>query len=134
MVRIGRDAVKHQTSAVLLPKVRSKILTDEAKFMPCAARISSFIPGHRCNTDEGAVVWAHLGSLGKGTSTKVSDLNGCAACGNCHDLIDGRDNRIWWIIKNYPVAFFERIMNARDESSGRLVEVGIITVKGGKIV
>jgi len=121
------------TPAVLLPKVRSEKITQAAEDMPCAARISSFIPGHSCAAQD-TVVWAHLGNLGKGTSTKVSHINGCAACVRCHDLIDGRDKRIWYILEKYPLAAMQRILSAQHESLARLIEAEIVTVQGGKII
>ncbi len=76
----------------MLPKVRSEDLTESANWhkfgIGCTARVSSFIPGHRCSSDE-TTVFAHYGSLGKGTGTKTSDINGVVACLHCHDLIDG---------------------------------------------
>ena len=52
----------------MLPKVRSEDLTESANWhkfgIGCTARVSSFIPGHRCSSDE-TTVFAHYGCLAK---------------------------------------------------------------------
>lgn len=113
----------------MLPKVRSDDLLAAARGMPCAARVSSLYPGHKC-ADASTVIMAHVGSLGKGMSTKVSDLHVCAACATCHDLIDRRDNRWKWIADHCAAAFIERVMLGVFETQSRLVALDIITVKG----
>lgn len=121
----------------LLPKVRSALLTGSANFaktgIPCTARVASFIPGHKCSSPA-TNVFAHYGNLGKGTATKTSDLNGMVTCLACHDLIDGRDDRVWWIIEKYPRAYFERIVMAHRETQAHWVALGLITGPDWKIV
>lgn len=120
-------------SPTLLPKVRSTDLTETAKVIPCTPRVSSFIPGHRCSAQD-TNVFTHFGSLGKGKNTKVSDINGFVSCFNCHELLDARDNRVWWIIEKYPRAYYERIIAARDETLAHWVSMGLITGTDWRIV
>lgn len=110
----------------LLPKVRSESLRASAKLIPCTARISLFVPGHRCASQD-TNVFCHGGNVGKGMSTKVSDLNGFVGCINCHDLYDRRDKRVWDVVERYPSAFYERIMNATFETQAHWVSMGLIT-------
>lgn len=121
----------------MLPKVRSADLTESANWhkfgIGCTARVSSFIPGHRCSSDE-TTVFAHYGSLGKGTGTKTSDINGVVACLHCHDLIDGRDDRVWWIIEKFPRAFYERLWAAGCETRAHWVRLGLISGTDWSIV
>lgn len=109
----------------LLPKVRSEDLRQSIKHMPCALRISSFIPGHKC-ADQSTVVGAHLATIGKGVATKVSDLFLVAACSHCHDLLDGRDKRWWHLIENYPAAVMQRQIDGLAETQSRWVQMGLL--------
>lgn len=93
--------------------------------MPCALRISSFVPGHRCAPRD-TVVPCHIGKVGKGMGTKVSDLAVAAGCLHCHDLLDGRDNRVEWILKHYPAAFWEQVLRGLIETQARWVQMGLI--------
>lgn len=117
----------------LLPKIRSKPLTDAAEHMPCTARISSFIPGYRCAGND-TVVFCHAGNLGKGVRTKVSDLCGFAGCHNCHALYDARDTRVFDIIERYPMAFSERILAAVFETQARWIAMNLLSAKGMEII
>lgn len=117
----------------LLPKIRSRALLNGVRGMPCALRISSFIPGHRCAPDD-TVVPCHVGKIGKGLSTKVSDLHIVAGCQHCHDLADGRDNRIHWIAERYPAALWERIASGMMETQSRLIMAGLIVVPNSEVI
>lgn len=123
----------------LLPKVRAKAIRDaiggkpHGPPMPCTARISSIVPGHQCSA-QATVVPAHIGRLGKGTSTKVSDLNLIAACHSCHDLIDGRDNRLFWLLEHHPTVLLKRLLDAQHETLAMLVAAEVITIKGATFV
>jgi len=101
--------------------------------MPCTIRISGLIPGHRCASRE-TVVGCHLGELGKGMSTKVSDIQVAAGCMNCHMLVDGVDPRWFWLLENHPVTTLKRILTATHETQAMLVELGIISVKGQTLI
>ncbi|WP_306150670.1 nuclease domain-containing protein [Roseovarius sp. MMSF_3281] len=127
----------------LLPKVRSEALTNAiggkiagqhfSAPMPCTVRISGLVPGHRC-ADQSTVVAAHTGNLGKGVSTKVSDIACVAACMACHDLIDGRDSRWWWLMDNRCFETMNRIITAQHETLAMLIEHEIVVVKGGELI
>jgi hypothetical protein len=100
--------------------------------MPCSLRIAGFI-GLPC-APQSTVVGCHVGSLGKGTATKVSDLSIAAGCSTCHDLIDGRDNRIDYIRKHYPLALGEQVLRAVNETQARWVEMGLLTAQGQEVI
>lgn len=117
----------------MLPKVRSRDLLDAIRGMPCEARVSSLFPGHKC-ASFATVIPAHVGNIGKGMSTKVSDLHVCAACFNCHNLIDRVDARWEWIADNCPTAFMERVMLGTFATQSRLVLLGIIEVRGAELI
>lgn len=118
----------------LLPKVRSRKLLDACADMPCCLRIASFYPGHTCAA-QGTVVGAHVPTIGKGVSTKVSDLFVVAACLHCHDMLDGRDMRRWaHVNERYPAAVMQRILDGMAETQSRWVQMGLIQVEGGRII
>lgn len=117
----------------LLPKVRSAALLDACRSMDCTLRIASFIPGHSC-APQATVVPCHVGRLGRGTATKVSDLSVAAGCRACHDLIDGRDKRLWEIMDRYPAAFVERVMLGVFETQAQWVGLGLLSAPGMEIV
>lgn len=113
----------------LLPKVHSRVLLDAIAGMPCTLRISSFVPGHSCAPKD-TVVPCHMPTIGKGMGTKVSDLFVAAGCFNCHNLIDGRDKRWHDIMRDHPVAVYQRILRGFSETLAMLVDAGIIRIKG----
>lgn len=119
----------------LLPKVRSRALLDAVQYMPCALRVSSFVPGHKCAPQE-TVVGCHLDrSIGKGIGTKVSDLYAIAACSNCHDILDGRDNaRRDFILAKYPTAYLDRVIRGLTETQARWVDMGLLEGQDWEIV
>ena len=118
----------------LLPKVRSEILRQsiggklpggiQTTPMPCAARLAGFL-GLPC--EFGTTVGCHYGRIGKGTSTKVSDLFLIAGCRLCHDLMDPeRDPRGMEIAARYPRAFYERLRDAHHETMARWIAMGVL--------
>lgn len=122
------------TNPMLLPKIRSDAIMDAMQHMPCALRISSFIPGRKCSGQD-TVIGAHLPTIGKGMSTKVTDLAVVACCFNCHELLDGRDRKgADWLVANFPTAVATRMTDALVETQARLVGMGIITVEGGEVI
>lgn len=110
------------TPLSLLPKVRSKAVTDAARGQPCTLRL----PGV-CNFNEETVVLAHLPSTGKGMGTKSSDIHAVFACSDCHDAMDRGTHRL-----DYET-ILDAMLDALAETQSRLVEAGIITVKGAKL-
>jgi hypothetical protein len=117
----------------LLPKVRSKAIMQAMRGYPCALRVSTLYPGHRC-ADRATVVGCHIPTIGKGISTKVSDLFVAAGCLHCHAIIDGVDNkRREYILQNYPAAYGARLLDGLAETQSRLVADGIIQVPSGEV-
>jgi hypothetical protein len=118
----------------LLPKIRSRALLDACQHMPCTLRIASFV-GQRCAPQD-TVVGCHLPTIGKGVSTKVSDLFVAAGCATCHSIVDHRGtNAMREVIeRNYPAAFADRLMRANHETLSRWVGMGLIQVEGGEII
>ena len=112
-----------------LRKVRSRTMLDAVATFPCALRVASIVPGGKC-APQNTVVPAHLPVFGKGTGTKVSDLFVVAACRTCHDILDARNDALWWIMDHHPTVFQDRILRGYCETLARLVEAGIIKVKG----
>lgn len=100
-----------------IPKIRSDILRRSAIEIPCNLRISSFIPGHTCSS-QSTNVMCHLPVFGKGHNTKVSDMFMACGCQHCHDLLDGRDRRIEYIIEKHAAAYNERLLHAYCETLG----------------
>lgn len=119
----------------MLPKVRSKkIMAEMAQFPSCTLRIASFIPGGKCSGND-TLVGCHLPTIGKGLSTKVTDLAVACGCARCHDILDGRDqNAQEFIVTNYPAAMMERLMNGLVETHSILIERGVIAVPDGEII
>lgn len=117
----------------LLPKVRSSGIMGAMRHYPCTLRIASFIPGHSC-APQSTVVGAHLPVVGKGVSTKVTDLAVVAACAHCHDLLDGRDERVNWIASQYPAALHLRYLNALVETQAMLLSDLVIEVPDGDMI
>ena len=116
-----------------LPKVRSDAIMRAARDVPCQLRISNFIPGHNCS-DPSTSVMAHPQSFGKGIGTKVSDLGTMIACYNCHELLDGRDERISHLMGHYPTAVAERLTLGILATLQILVDKGVIVVPDGRII
>ena len=116
----------------MLPKVRSKKLTQAVKIMPCYLKIASFA-GMPCSGRDTNVI-CHLPTIGKGASTKVSDLYGASGCATCHDLLDERNELGCKIRENYPHAYYEQLMRAGHATLGAWVSLDLIKVSGGKII
>ena len=120
------------TPVALLPKLRSDDLIMATHDMPCSLRIASFL-GRPCS---GSTMAVHLDMVGgKGIGTKVSDLAVVAGCDACHCLLDGRDGAGWRaLMENHRAAVLDRCIRGLAETQARLLEAGIITVKGGKVI
>lgn len=120
------------TPVALLPKLRSDALIMATHDMPCSLRIASFL-GRPCS---GSIMAVHLDMVGgKGIGTKVSDLAVAAGCDACHRLLDGRDGAGWSaLMEGNRAAVLDRCIRGLAETQARLLEAGIITVKGGKLI
>ena len=122
------------TNPMLLPKVRSKLIMESAEMSPCRLRISSLYPGHKCSGPD-TTVGAHLPVIGKGASTKATDLAVVHGCSNCHDILDWRDTvRAQYITDNYPTALAMRLLNGLVETQAFLLGEAIIFVRDGEII
>jgi len=121
------------TNPMLLPKVRSDGLMEACGGMPCELRIGTFL-GIPC-AGQNTVVGCHIeGSIGKGTSTKVSDLFVAAGCRVCHDLLAGVDPRGHIIRERYPSAFWHQVMRANQATISRWIMAGLVAVPDGEII
>ncbi len=116
-------------SPALLPKFRSPELLQAVRGMPCTLRVASFIPGHRCASPE-TVVPCHVGRMGKGLGTKVSDLFVAAGCLHCHDLVDMRDSRWKYLADHHGAQVEQRILAGLMETQTMLVMRGVIVLPG----
>ena len=73
-------------------------------------------------------------AMGKGISTKVSDLNIAAGCQVCHDLL-ARVDPAWQILMDrYPAAVQRQIHQAHMETLARWLECEAIVVPDGAIL
>lgn len=123
------------TNPHLLPKVRSDGLRREIANMQCELRIASFV-GRSCSP--GTVVPVHMDglapSLGKGTGTKVSDLNMVAGCQTCHDIL-ARVDPVWQVIlERYPAAAQKQIHLSHQATLARWLGAGRLIVPDGEII
>lgn len=116
----------------LLPKLESDWLLGKISGLPCTLRVASLVPGFRC-AHQDTVIPAHIGGLGKGMSTKVSDLEVCAACHTCHDLIDMRGGRWGWLMEHHALTVSERMRLACDETRRILLALGHIQIAHGSL-
>jgi len=120
-------------------KVRSKALMDAHRHYPCTIRIAGLIPGFRCASSE-TVVGVHPerlgtgGVIGKGTSTKASDLYAMAGCFHCHNLISGVDPRIEWIMKNHQLILLQRMNSALHETLALHIDLGVVIVPDAELI
>lgn len=90
--------------------------------LPCSLRL----PGI-CNHNSATSVMAHLPGIGKGTSTKVSDLHTAIACSACHAAID---NFTWEKAGLTAAVVLDAMLRGHGESQARLAIMGVISVKG----
>ena len=100
--------------------IRSKAITQAAKDEPCTV----------CGSNDGSTVFCHLNEswAGKGMGQKADDIAGFFGCEVCHDWYDGRK-----ILRGYTDKPDDRaVMRAMYRTWVRLIDKGIITVKGAK--
>lgn len=124
----------------MLPKIRSEKIRDaiggklhDVDQFPCTLRIASLIPGGTCSSGR-TVIPAHYGDLGKGMSTKVSDLDLVAACFACHDILDRRDSRWQFLKANHEADVLRRLIAAGSETRAMLTFYGLIEVEGATLL
>lgn len=111
---------------VLLPKVRSAEIMRAANGMPCALRL----PGI-CNHNPQTTVFCHLPGLGKSHASKVSDLHGSFGCSACHDAIDRHTYHLHGLT---DAMVLDAMLRGLCETQARMIGLGVIKIKGGKIV
>lgn len=111
---------------VLLPKVRSAAIMQAANGMPCSLRL----PGI-CNHNSATTVFCHLPGIGKSHASKVSDLHGAFGCSACHTAIDTHG---WEARGLTPAIVLDAMLRGICETQSRLVGLGVIKIKGGKII
>jgi len=116
-----------------LPKVRSTAITSAAMGSPCTARLASFL-GLQCES-RATTVNAHLPVLGKGTSTKVTDMASSFTCSLCHDILDRRRPELFdAIAERYPAGIALRMLESLVETHAILIDMGVIQVKDARII
>jgi hypothetical protein len=75
-----------------------------------------------------------VGNVGKGMSTKASDIELVAACLHCHMLIDMVDPRIHDVLRDRPVEFYRRLLSGTAETRAMLVALGILSFDESEIL
>lgn len=119
---------------VLLPKVRSDLLKHSCRGMGCRLRIASFV-GKPCSPGAEAVHLDGLApALGKGTSTKVSDLNMVAGCRVCHDLLARLDPAWQKLVDLHPAAVQKQIHRAHMETLALWLQAEALIVPDGRMI
>lgn len=101
-------------------EVRSKAITQSAKGQSCTLRL----PGI-CLHDSSTVVLCHL--PGHIPGAKGDDTHAVFGCRACHDRIDGRG---LGRAERYPAMILDAMLRALSETHHRLIEAGLIAVKG----
>ena len=71
----------------------------------------------------------HQNWVGRGVGTKVSDLHAVFACSACHDVIDRRVPMPGHLDAAYVR---DAMVRALCETQSRWVQMGLLSVKGGK--
>lgn len=82
-----------------------------------------------CTHDTTTTVLAHLPDESHGIARKPDDVSACFSCEACHSLIDGRAGTWPGDEREHRDWYFRR---AQTRTLRRLVELGVITIKGVK--
>ena len=98
--------------------MQSKKIRQSARDEDCSLRISP-----NCQDGE-TVVLCHIGR-NRGMGIKCADYFAIYACSNCHDILDGR---VDGHLMDYELDGEK--LRALEETQGKLVNKGLITVKG----
>lgn len=103
----------------MMVRVISKTLRASANGQHCTLRLDG------CGFDDGTVVLAHLPCGQNGVGMKSPDNMAVFACHNCHQVIDGTQR--WQVsARDY--------LRALCETQLQWIELGLITIKGHKVV
>lgn len=100
--------------------IRSRRIREAARGQPCTIRL----PGV-CNYNDETTVFCHFSYASSGMGMKPSDLSGAFGCAKCHDAVDGRVSSFL-----YDEAVEWCKARGMAETWGRLVELGIVTIRG----
>ena len=103
--------------------MKSNKMRESARNEPCTMNIMSV-----CSYDPSTTVLAHLPDESNGMGKKADDLSACYACQNCHDCMDNRAP--WPESEKFMKDWYYR--RAQTRTLRRMVELGIITIKGLK--
>jgi len=99
-------------------RVVSQKLRDSARDESCTLRLDGCLNGNE------TVVLCHAPGTGmKGTGMKPPDHFSMYGCASCHDIIDGRKKGDW---------YYQDILRAICETQMRMIEKGLIIIKGMK--
>lgn len=101
--------------------IRSNKIRNSAHGESCTL----MIPGI-CNGNRETVVFAHRPGLGSGMGIKNHDIFGAYACSSCHDEMDGKTHRRYWVYDGEKTDYWLR---AQDRTQLRLIEKGILVIK-----
>lgn len=105
-----------------MKQIVSQPMRDAARDEPCTFEI----PG-ACNGRTDTTVLCHLPDHSGGMGRKSDDISAAFGCSGCHDVIDGR---VPYRFAQGDRYFYER--RAQTRTWRRLIELGIITIKGVK--
>lgn len=100
-------------------KTRSDLIRKSAKGEECTVRIDGV-----CNRNPETTVFAHAPYHGR-FGMRDKDYWGAYACSDCHDYLDGRSTRVMNLCGNLW-------MDAIRQTLDKLIEKGIISIKGAK--
>ncbi|QJQ93935.1 MULTISPECIES: nuclease domain-containing protein [Halomonadaceae] len=103
-------------------KIKSNAIRQAARAERCTFEIVGV-----CNGDEATTVFAHLPDETNGMGTKSCDLSGAFGCSACHDAIDDRTQPM---IAEQEREWYMR--RAQTRTWRRLIELGVITIKGAR--
>ena len=118
----------------MLPKIRSEMVMNRAKGMPCTYRIASFVPGLQCSGPE-TTVGGHIATPGKAMSTKSTDIAMGFICATCHAIQEGHDTTSRaYIARNFEVEFQARQTQALIETWTLLIMDGAIIIPDAEII
>jgi hypothetical protein len=112
----------------MIPKaarIESKHIRNAARGEQCTLGIIGV-----CNGNPETTVLAHLSDESHGMGRKSDDISAAFCCGACHDVLDGR---VPWpdrFEESYREWYQRRAMV---RTWRRLVELGVVTIKGVKL-
>ena len=100
----------------------SKNIRNSARDEMCTLQIAGV-----CNYDTSTTILAHFPDETKGIGKKSDDISAGFCCSSCHDVIDMRVRN-----KHFKENEDFYLRRAQTRTIKRLIELGIITIKGMK--